>query len=143
VRSALQGTGGVFVERVGEPDVALRIDDDVVGDVEALALERVGEDGESAVGLVAHDAAGVFGGSAFASVEAALGVEREAVRAVGVFAPDGDAVRRRVVTHDAAVLDAGKEKPGSVPGGSFAYLAVSGVQSFKLPLFQKRSPGGI
>jgi len=33
------GTGGIFVEGVGEPDVALGIDDDVVGDVETLALK--------------------------------------------------------------------------------------------------------
>src|SRR5215207_10627607 len=44
------------VGRVGEPDRALRLHDDVVWAVEALALEAVGDDGDAPVMLRARDA---------------------------------------------------------------------------------------
>jgi hypothetical protein len=44
------------IARIGEPDRAIRMDHDIVGRVERLAVPLVGQHGDRAIGLVAHHA---------------------------------------------------------------------------------------
>ena len=67
------------VGRIGEPDRTVRLHDDVVGRIEALALEAVGEHAPRAVVLDARDAAAAM----LARDEPALAVDRMAVVIVG------------------------------------------------------------
>ena len=80
----------VFAERavagIGEPDAAVGVDDGVVGGVEGLAAEAVGQDGGLAVVLVADDAAvAVLAGDL-----AALAVEGVAIGVAGGAADHAD-----------------------------------------------------
>src|SRR5207247_409206 len=73
----------VAVLWIGKVNAALRIDGDIVGLVVAFSLEAVGEDGDGAVELGSGDAPQ----HRLAGQEAALGIEKEAIRA-GVLAVD-------------------------------------------------------
>ena len=84
--------GRAFVElaaigRIGEPVAAVGMGHDVVGRVELLALERLGQHRRRAVELVAHDAPR----QVLARELAALEVEGVAVAVVGRRAEDADA----------------------------------------------------
>src|SRR4029077_6881692 len=74
------------VRRIGEPVAAVGMGDDVVGRVEFLAAEIVGEHGGGAVILVAGHA----GGGGPAGELAAIEVERVAVGVVGGRAENAD-----------------------------------------------------
>src|SRR4051812_15979889 len=71
--------------------------DDVVGRVQALALELVGDDGDCAVRLVADDASATV----LTGELAAFKIERVAIRVAGGVAEDGDAA----IVFDPAHLD--------------------------------------
>ena len=60
-RSRGVDVGGV--PRVGEPDAALSVNGQVVGGVEPLALDLVGDDGIIAVGVEAQDSAAAGAGA--------------------------------------------------------------------------------
>src|SRR5205085_6399714 len=98
---ALRERLGGAVLGVGEVDTALAVDDEVVGGVEALALVLRGQDAAVlAVGAVGGDGAAAH----LAGDDLALGVDRQAVGLVGLFAEDGQrAVGRQLV--DALVGD--------------------------------------
>ena len=67
------------VARIGEPDAAVRMDHDVVGGVEGLALPAVRQDGHRSIVFIADHAAGVV----LTGQQAALPIERVAVGVVG------------------------------------------------------------
>ena len=85
------------VGRIGEPDAAVGMDHDVVGRVQALAFELVGDDGDGAVVFVADDAAAAV----LAGKLAAFEIERVAVAVAGGIAEGGDAA----ILFDPAHLD--------------------------------------
>src|SRR5260221_3552403 len=88
------------VGRIGEPDAAIRLDDDIVGRVEPLAAVVVGEHGDAAVRLGAGDAARAV----LAGDEAALAVARIAVAVVRGLPEDAHAGTLDEL-HDAVVRD--------------------------------------
>src|SRR6516164_3864571 len=128
-------SGGSFVERIGEPDAAARIDYDVVRDVQSLPLKIVGRYRYNAIRLVADNAPIVLGGSALAGVQPSLRVQRHAVGVAGILPPDRDLVRRQIVAHDAALLDPCKQQAGAIPDRALGDLAVGWVQDFERPIF--------
>jgi hypothetical protein len=71
-------------ERVGEVDVAIAPDDDVVGGVQTLAFELLYENFYAAGGIGPGDAARLL----FARIQAALAVHGVSVGAVSVLAKD-------------------------------------------------------
>ncbi len=90
--------------RVAEPDGAVALDHDVVGRVEALALEVVGQHGDAAVVLGPGDApAQALVGRAFAGDQAALVVAGQAVGVVRGCAIDAQGLADLVPAHDAVV----------------------------------------
>ena len=88
------------VGRIGEPDRPVGLHDDVVGRVQALALEAVGEHRHFAVEFGAQDAAVVMR----AGDQTTLAVARLAVGKAGRLAEDLDAAALRP-THDPVVRD--------------------------------------
>ena len=85
------------VGRIGEPDAAVGMHDDVVGRVQALALELFGDHGDRAVRLVADDAAAAV----LARQLPAFEIERVAVAVAGRIAEHSHAP----VVFDPAHLD--------------------------------------
>ena len=85
------------VGRIGEPDAAVGMHDDVVRRVQALALKLLRDHGHGAVRLVAHDAASAM----LAGQLAAFVIERVAVAVAGWIAEHRDAA----VVFDPAHLD--------------------------------------
>src|ERR1019366_7474334 len=67
------------VGRIGEPDAAIGVHDNVVGRIQALAFELISDDGGGAVDFVAHHAAAAM----FAGKLAAFEVEGIAVAVAG------------------------------------------------------------
>lgn len=125
MEDAIEGEfAGIFlgsVGGVGEVDVVVAADGDVVGGVEAFAVEAFGEDFDFAVGGGAGDAAV----GAFAGIEAAAGVEGVAVGAAGVFAEDGEGLAGGEF-EDAVGGDIGEEEELAGPGGAFGEAVVGG-----------------
>ena len=98
------------VAGVGEPDAAVRVHNDVVGRVEALALETVHEHGDRAVVLGSCHAPRAM----LAGDEAALPVARIAVGVVGGVAVLGDLARDLVPAQDAVVGDVAPQQLAGV-----------------------------
>ena len=88
----------MFQGSVSEIDRAVGLHHHVVGLVEGVALEAVGDHGDAAVGLFAGDPPR----QALAGDQPALGIAGQAVGAVGLLLGDGGALPRRVL--DAAVF---------------------------------------
>lgn len=126
VEDAVEGEfAGIFlgaVGGVGEVDVVVAADGDVVGGIEALALEAFGEDFDFAIGGGAGDAAV----GAFAGVEAAAGVEGVAVGAAGVFTEDGGGALGGGELEDPVGGDVREEEELAGPGGAFGEAIVGG-----------------
>src|SRR5205823_7574141 len=88
------------VAGVGEVNAALRVDGQVVGAVEPLALPAVGEHADGAVFFGNGDAAIAARIRPLGRDETSLRVEVEPVRAAAGLAVDGRATGARVVGHD-------------------------------------------
>ena len=145
VRQLLLGDAAFIVvgeleRRVGEPDVAAGLADDVVGRIETLALEAVCESGDGAIVLGAADAAGH---RAFAGDQATLQVACVAVGVIRGFAKHGSHTGDGVPADDAVVCHiAGQQiAPITKPHGSF-HPAKAGRQPLhtgaEQAVFQKR-----
>jgi hypothetical protein len=91
---------------IGEPVAAVGVGDDVVGRVEGHALEFVGQDGDRAVELVAHDAAG----EVFAADLAAFVIEGVAVGIVRRHPEGRDVAVLREIAQLAVVGDVGEDE---------------------------------
>ena len=115
----LVGVDVAGVPGVGEPDAALSVDGEVVGGVERHAVEIVGNGDHAAVGVKADDGASVLA----AAEEPAIGVEGEAVGAVGVLAEYRKFPGRGIVSVDPAGVDVGEQDHLAVPGGAFGDAA--------------------
>ena len=133
----LEVVGFFAVARIGKPHAAERVEGQVVGAVEALALKLVADDGEPAVFFVANHTATVAGiglallgegdaVAALAGVELAVPVEHQAVGLVGAGAEDGGFAAARVVAEDATGGDIGEEDGFAVPGGAFGEVEGAG-----------------
>ena len=119
------------VDRVGEPDAALPVNRQIVGGAEFFAVESVGDDDILSVRIKAHNRAPARA----ATKQAPVGVERQAVGAIGVAAPFVDSVRCRVVTHDAVLAYLREVNVLAVPHRAFGdELFGAGLQQqFKIP----------
>ena len=98
------------VGRVGEPDGPVGSHDDVVGTVESLTVESIGDDGDGSV---------VFGSShstvaVLATDQPALAVERVPIGEAGRLPEESDAARHLVPAQHAVV---GYVAPHDVPAG--------------------------
>jgi hypothetical protein len=112
--------GVVAVTRVREIDTAFGVDGQVVGLVEGLAAERIGEDDNLAFSFGARDTpAGRLTGE-----QTALAVEEQAVSS-GVFAVDSR-LAVAVELHDMAIAT-GQDAEFGVPGRPFPAGAGGGL----------------
>ena len=94
------------VRRIGEPDRAIRPDDDVVRAVQALAVIAVGDDRDAAVVLGAdHAPAAVL-----AADEPSLAIDGVAVGVAGRLAEDADRAAALVEPHHAVVGNVGEDE---------------------------------
>ena len=130
VRAVLApGPARALVERVGEPDPALRVDGQVVGDVQSLSFEPVRQHSSRAVRLVSDDPPR----AALAGEQRPVGVEHEAVGAVGAVTVQ----RRRpgfgIVPPYAVAADVGEQQPAAVPRRTLRRVAVRAVYLLELP----------
>ena len=129
------GPSRALVERVREPDPALRVDRQVVGDVQALAFESVRERRRRAVRLVADDPPR----AALAGEQRSVGIEHEAVGAVGAVTVQGRRPGLGIVPPDAVAADVGEQQPAAVPRRTLRRAAVRAVYLLELPA-QRVSP---
>lgn len=101
--------------RVGEPDRSVTFADDVIGRVEGLAVEAVGQHGDRAIGFGAGDApAFAGGGRAFADDQPALAIAAHAVGEVRVVAVHAEGVGDFVPAHDAVVGDVADQQIAAI-----------------------------
>ncbi len=124
------------VPGVGEPDASLAVHGQVVGGVQFVAVETVGDDHVISVGVEAQDGAA----AGAATEELPIGVVGQAVGAVGSLAPDCDLVGLGVAAVDTAGGDVGKEQVFAVPDGSFGNAAVGFVEQLETPTHGRVPP---
>ena len=125
------------VGRIGEPDGAVGVDNDVVGGIEALPFELLGDNGDGAVGLVTDDAASAM----FTGKLATFVVEGVAVAVARGVAEGGDAGVFFNPAHLDVIWDVAPDQVATdtVPGRAFCpkgagvVLADDGVADHVLP----------
>ena len=123
------GAPCALVIRVGKPDPSQQVDRQVVGDVEPLALESVGQHGGATVLLVPHYTAC----AALARVQPALGVEHQAIGVVGTGLELGGRPTSGVVPQDPAGRDVGEQQAAAVPGRPLGGAAVGTANQCEFP----------
>jgi hypothetical protein len=121
-------TGCALVVWIGKPDAACRIHDQIIGNIEPLAVQGIRQHSHAAVRLIADHAPRINGGAALAGAQPALPIEGQAVGAVGVFPINRAGSRAGVVAHDPALLNVREQQAGPVPYRSFAHAAIWRVE---------------